>query len=209
MTIEIKIEMLSPLHLGSGAGSVTVDSDIIHDDVGMPLFPAKRLKGLLYESAIEVAEMAELSGREFVSRATVEELFHHGASAVEFICHDLTACDTATHDYLKYVLAAYPGITASDVFAEHTSIRYATRIDRETGTAADTSLRNIRVLDRRMTFSGSIELVGAEPRHVEALALAAQNLHYVGGKRNRGLGQVRCTITGQNELVERALGEGK
>lgn len=209
MTIDIKIEMLSPLHLGSGAGSVTVDSDIIHDDVGMPIFPAKRLKGLLYESAIEVTEMAELSGRDFVTRGTVEELFHHGASAVEFICHNLTACDAATHDYLKYVLVTYPDITASDVFAEHTSIRYATRIDRATGTAADTSLRNIRVLDRHVTFRGSIELVGAEPRHVEALVLAAQNLHYVGGKRNRGLGRVRCTIANQKKLVESALGEAK
>ena len=54
------IKALSPLHLGSGQADVNVDAEVIHDDAGLPYFPAKRFKGLLYESALEVAEMSEL-----------------------------------------------------------------------------------------------------------------------------------------------------
>lgn len=212
MKLNIEIKLLSPLHLGAGSGDVTIDADIIHDDVGLPVFPARRLRGLLYESALEVVEMGELSGHEIVSRQTLAELFNRdGSGAVTLRIHDLTPTGGATmHDYLQYLIERYDSLQADDVLEELTSVRYQTAIDRETGTAADGSLRNIRVLDSDMIvgFSGEIELAGEE-RHLAALAIAAQNLHYAGGKRNRGLGHIACTIDGQKKIVREALKRAK
>lgn len=214
MKLHIDIEMLSPLHLGAGTGDVTIDADIIHDDVGLPVFPARRLRGLLYESALEVVEMGELAGREIIARRTLAELFNRdGRGAVTLRIHDLALeGGAAMHDYLQQLLARYQSLTATDILEELTSIRYQTKIDDATGTAADGSLRNLRVLDYLGRFTGELELVGDE-RHLEALALAAQNLHYAGAKRSRGLGRIACHLEGQAELVraalERAAGSAK
>ena len=45
----------------SGQGDVNTDSTVVHDCYGIPFIPAKRVRGVLYESALEVAEMMELS----------------------------------------------------------------------------------------------------------------------------------------------------
>ena len=50
----LRIEALSPLALTSGKADVTLDSTIVHDKYGIPLFPAKRLRGLLYLSLIHI-----------------------------------------------------------------------------------------------------------------------------------------------------------
>ena len=57
----LTIKLLSPTMLMSGQGDVNTDSTIIHDRYGIPYIPAKRVRGVLYESALEVAEMMELS----------------------------------------------------------------------------------------------------------------------------------------------------
>lgn len=43
--LTVTIKTLSPLHLGSGQESIIVDSDVVHDQYGMPYFPAKRFRG--------------------------------------------------------------------------------------------------------------------------------------------------------------------
>ena len=54
MKIEITVTVVSPLHLGAGTADINVDADIVHDEYGLPYFPGRRFKGLLYESAVEV-----------------------------------------------------------------------------------------------------------------------------------------------------------
>ena len=51
----LTIKLLSPTMLMSGQGDVNTDSTIIHDRYGIPYIPAKRVRGVLYESALEVA----------------------------------------------------------------------------------------------------------------------------------------------------------
>ena len=50
----LEVAALSPLHLGSGRADVNVDAEVLHDRTGLPFFPGKRLKGVIYESALEV-----------------------------------------------------------------------------------------------------------------------------------------------------------
>ena len=80
---DVTIEILSPIHLSSGQADVTVDVEIIHDAQGFPYFPAKRFKGLLYESAVEVLEMFALSGLDAKNLSPLEKIFHrHSESEV-------------------------------------------------------------------------------------------------------------------------------
>ena len=58
----LTIKLLSPTMLMSGQGDVNTDSTIVHDRYGIPFIPAKRVRGVLYESAIEVAEMMHAAG---------------------------------------------------------------------------------------------------------------------------------------------------
>ena len=53
---KIRIEAKSSLQLSTNKSDIMIDTEIVHDQYGMPYFPAKRFKGLLYESAVEMAE---------------------------------------------------------------------------------------------------------------------------------------------------------
>ena len=75
LNIELQIKLLSDMHLGSGKADVNLDADIVYDENGMPYFPAKRLKGLLYESAKEILEMSAVSGKLLFTEEAVENLF--------------------------------------------------------------------------------------------------------------------------------------
>ena len=97
--LEIELTTLSPLHLGSGRADVMVDAEVVHDEFGMPFFPAKRFKGILFESALEVAEMAELSQGKFLDRTAVETMFQHGGTSdCQLIFSDLFLPDIQLYE---------------------------------------------------------------------------------------------------------------
>ena len=100
-----------------------------------------------------------------------------------------------------------------DVLGQYTSLRYQTRIDRKTGTAADTSLHNLRVVDAGLEFYGQVRLLGGTLQQFQLLALAMKNLTAAGGKRNRGVGEIswRMEQDGrdiQTILIDTVLKEG-
>lgn len=196
-TATVYIKALSPLHLGSGQADVNVDAEVIHDDAGLPYFPAKRFKGLLYESALEVAEMSELSGLNLLAKEEIDALFHRGcAGEAQLIIPNLYLEDQAAmHESWAYLEEAFPALfQPSDVLESYTSLRYQTKIDRETGTAADTSLHNMRVVDAGLCFKGEIEIVDGNRRAWEILVLALRNLSEAGLKRTRGFGHIACSM---------------
>lgn len=196
-TATVHIKALSPLHLGSGQADVNVDAEVIHDDVGLPYFPAKRFKGLLYESALEVAEMSELSGLNLLDKAEIDALFQRGCTGeAQLIVPNLYLEDQAAmHESWAYLEDAFPALfQPSDVLESYTSLRYQTKINRETGTAADTSLHNMRVVDAGLCFKGEIEIIDGNRRAWEILVLALRNLNEAGLKRTRGFGHIACTM---------------
>ena len=194
---DVTIEILSPIHLSSGQADVTVDAEIIHDALGFPYFPAKRFKGLLYESALEVLEMFELSGLDTENLSPLEKIFHrHSSSEVQLIVPNFYITPAAEYqDFCaewKYLQATYPEVfTAAEVLNALTSIRYQTKLDN--GIAAEGSLHNMRVLDDGIKFFGRITLLNADKKVLNLLALAIKNLTCAGLKRNRGFGRLKCT----------------
>ena len=216
----LEVAALSPLHLGSGRADVNVDAEVVHDRAGLPYFPGKRLKGLIYESALEVLEMSELAGLNLFTEEEMEELFQHNVqSDTQLTIPNLhlaseEAARQMEEDWL-YLQQHYPElVSAQDVLSLYTSLRYQTMIDRETGTAAETSLRNIRVVDEGLTFCGTVRLKGGTRKKLTILALALRNLSQAGMKRNRGFGRISCAMLQHGKdirsvLVNEALKGGK
>lgn len=198
MKIKVKIELLSPIQLASGKANVVIDSDATHDEYGVPYFPAKRFKGLLYESAIEIMEMGELCEKNIIDKNAIDDLFGKNEnSKTEMFIHNF---NLPRYDEMRkawsYLQEQFPGIIDKDaVLKEYTSVRYQTKIDDNTGIAAETSLRNMRVVNTGLVFEGIIDLVGnIEDRHIQSIILAISNLRYAGAKRNRGFGHIKCTV---------------
>ena len=217
VNVDVTIKILSPIHLGSGQADVNVDAEIVHDAFGLPYFPAKRFKGLLYESAVEVVEMFELSGLDTQNLSPLEKIFHrHSESDVQLVVPNFFIAPPDEYGRLcaewKYLQWKFPAIfTATEVLNAFTSLRYQTRL--ENGVAADGSLRNLRVLDAGTKFFGTITLLHADEKILNLLVLAIKNLSAAGTKRNRGFGRIECTATFEDgatsdTLTEKFFAEG-
>lgn len=192
-SLQVEVKLLSPLQLGSGKADVILDSEAVHDRYGLPYFPGKRFKGLLYESAIE---MAEISNGAWFTAEEVEALFGHGNSdMVAMRIDNLTLNDyEKKQEQWKYLQKSFPGLFDKDALWEsYTSVRYQTAID-ENGIADEGSLHNLRVVDAGLKFTGSICLLQDVPKAQEILKKALMNLRYAGAKRNRGCGHIRCRL---------------
>ena len=113
--VDVTIKILSPIHLGSGQADVNVDAEIVHDAFGLPYFPAKRFKGLLYESALEVREMFELSGLDTQNLSPLEKIFHRqSVSEVQLIVPNFFIAPPAKYKQLcaewKFLQTTFPKI---------------------------------------------------------------------------------------------------
>ena len=63
--MKIKIELLSDLCTCSGETyNSMVDMDVVYDENGIPYIPAKRLKGCIRESALEMQELGIITQEE-------------------------------------------------------------------------------------------------------------------------------------------------
>lgn len=196
--MQVEVTLLSPLELGSGKADVVLDSEAVHDKYGMPFFPGKRFKGLLYESALE---LVEISGGAWFTEAEVKALFGHGSSdTVALRIDNLTLTDyEKKQEQWQYLQESFAELFDKDsLWESYTSIRYQTAID-ENGIADEGSLRNLRVVDAGLKFTGSISLLQDVPKAQEILAKALLNLRYAGAKRNRGCGRIRCRLMDESK----------
>lgn len=196
--MQVEVTLLSPLELGSGKADVVLDSEAVHDKYGMPFFPGKRFKGLLYESALE---LVEISCGAWFTEDEVNALFGHGSSdTVALRIDNLTLTDyEKKQEQWQYLQESFPELFDKGALWEsYTSIRYQTAID-ENGIADEGSLRNLRVVDAGLKFTGSISLLQDVPKAQEILAKALMNLRYAGAKRNRGCGHVRCRLMDESK----------
>ena len=197
--MKIEIELLSPLQLSSGREDIIHDSDAVHDSYGVPYFPGKRLKGLLYESALELVEM----GAKFNKR-DIDILFGNIGETRIRIDNFYLQSNTEAEDAEKirsswsYLENKYPEIfNTENVWQSYTEVRHQTKIDEATGTAEDKSLRNMRVVQKgkRLAFIGDIYLLAGANRINDDEIIVEQallNLRFAGSKRNRGFGRIKC-----------------
>ena len=63
----------------------------------------------------------------------------------------------------------------------------------------------MRAVDAHQRFAGRIKVLGGKPEHLELLALAFQNLQQSGLKRNRGFGEIKCTMLQDGNNIQSTL----
>lgn len=203
---ELVIRLRSDLCPGSGEGFLSgVDSDVFHDQRGIPQIPGRRLKGCLRQAARDI----------FVDPALVKLLFGTPGSSESGL---LTVMD-ATLDIPTSMQVPSDPADALDML---TYTRAQTKLDPATGTVADGTLRYTRVvrhylptLDKdepfaEATFHARLELRDSPTAPNEEMRAAmcriARALKNVGLNRNRGLGAVACKL--QDETTWQPIGNG-
>lgn len=196
--LRMQIDVDTFLMLGSGAGRGSyIDSDIIVDEEGLPIFPARRLKGLLRESALEVQEMLQQAELDGFLPLRIDTVFGSSNFPSVLRLNNLYPPDyEETVHWLHYIRQEYKQlINKETITSALTDVRQQTSIN-EDGYAQDGSLRSIRVLRTPYTFTGTVEILDGELKtEIETiLALACLNLKRVGSSRNRGWGAITCSL---------------
>lgn len=200
---DLKLTLNSDTLIGSGEGyGAVVDSDVVFDDCGIPYIPAKRVKGLLRDSARIAGEMLETAKLE-LNRCSLDELFGNpgmDASADISVSNLYVEDYENNHKWIDFFINGkdfHEKISKETVIQYFTSLRRSTQID-EDGVAKDHSLRTARVIKRGNVFYGNVELRGTDDADLNKkeclLALACMNLKNIGTKRNRGFGEVKAEL---------------
>lgn len=195
MRYQVTLSSESLLLVGSGEGGVLIDADVVFHPAGFPYIPAKRFKGLLKESLQEVLEI--MGKEDEYIRSTVLQLFgkpgaitHEGKLVFRnFFLEDWQNISEELSK-LSSLEAFYP----ERVKAYFTTEVQQTAID-ENGIAKKRSLRNYRTLKPGLKFEGTIGTISPlDDEEWELLQRSVANLRFVGTRRNRGFGRVKCSI---------------
>lgn len=233
----LKIKLLSDTIFSGGESIVSIsDIDELYDDYKIPYYKGKSVKGNIRESAELIIEnqkkfdeekarqneeiVKALFGKTFLS----EQLSEENEDKKELYRDDQTqgilrfenaSLEDDLKQNLKY-LVDKKIITKDEIISSLTDIRYATKIDREYGTAKKGSLRSMRVLNKGITFSANIYSERDLTEDELALLLCAvKATRHVGTLRSRGKGQVECTLLSEKinlddknieKLVKKAVG---
>ena len=214
MTREYRLEitLASPVLIGSGDGwGALIDADVVFDDLGLPFIPARRIKGALRESALEVLEMFEASGIGGLSPVDWEDAFGRTGTVDggAFNFNNLLLPEyVAVRDWCRWALDNCPGVISMETIMNAlTETRDQTSLT-DDGVAEDRSLRRSRVLRAGLSFTGAVTHVHSGLRAVQLLALACLNLRYMGTMRHKGCGHVSCALfDGEENLSAKILEE--
>jgi len=198
--MKINMTLLSDAIPGSGEGIAgIIDSDIVYDEFGIPYIPAKRIKGILKESARDLMDVGKLS------QAQIDALF--GVSGNDKGT-DLKISDGFIEDYeeirifLKAVRhnyeKAYALFNPEAVLGYYSYTRSQTTIGKD-GTAQEDTLRTFRILKRGLTFSLDVDCPDGCKEDLETICKVT---HSFGTSRTRGTGAIKLQL--QDEIQDAA-----
>ena len=204
---EIHITLYSDLCPGNGYSYYgTIDSEVEHDDFGLPFIPARRLKCCLRECA----QLISNSGLWEKSTDTLNYLFGVSAddgtkgirienayiSGYEQIKEDLKLLQE-NKEFQKY-------ISPDEVLDIFSDVKAQTKM--ENGVADDNSLRFTRIIhqfspfnkENRLEFIAKVEYPEGQEEKLKQICKA---LRHIGMNRNRGLGCVKCEFKAEDEAA--------
>lgn len=197
----VQIQLLSDTLIGSAEGYGTViDKDSVFDEVGLPIIPGKRIKGILREQAelLNTFQPISIQSADGSDKTAIEIIFGDAGitdkkteylSVSNFVLHDYEENKT----YLKY-LTQKGEISRSEVIEYFTTLRMMTSIDQD-GIAKETSLRTFRVLKKGLVFEGSLLFDSGQCQDFRNILALTRR---IGSMRNRGLGQIQCRLLENN-----------
>jgi CRISPR-associated protein Csx10 len=202
MSYTLKITTESFLLTGSGEGAALIDADVVFHPSGFPMIPARRVKGMLKESLVEVLEIFGKKQGEI--KAMVSSLFGDPGLPTyqgKLLFHNLML--EGWDQIAEEIKNAPPkGVLQPDfVKAYFTEEVQQTAIGREgkpnevEGVAKKRSLRNYRVIKPGYTFESPLSLTDVlNEKEEKYLKHASLNLRHAGTRRNRGFGKIRCQL---------------
>lgn len=200
------IELLSPAHIGSGDGfGAIIDSDVIFDELGIPYIPAKRVKGCLRDSAMEVCEFFNQANVPFSGE--IDKLFGKPGglkSAPVFFSNLYLPQYHKNKMWLKHFIEDTKFgnvVTSTGICETFTEIRQQTRIS-SSGIAQEGSLRTIRVVNEGLIFEGDIFFEEEDATLLRTLVFACMNCRSFGTTRNRGFGEIHCYVRDEQGKVD-------
>lgn len=184
---------------GDGMQKGTVDIDIQSDEFGLPYFSARTLKGMLRKEA-----------QWFVDHVVENKPAYKKAFETLFGKANKYGGDLAIYESLRFSDAKLSDSLYRQIVREEYSprkvlqsistIRTMTSIEKESGTAKDGSLRQVRVIHPHYTFFAPIfstrSLTEVE---MELFEYAVKLLRSIGMMRNRGKGEVTCSVHWQEQ----------
>lgn len=191
---KLKIELLSDMCCGSGEGN-GVNQDITsgYDETGLPVIYGKRLKGLLKDKA----EFLKTYSYDSVNSdlidtvfgtATRQGLLKVGNATIEYadeIRDELQNLDEGQASYIN-------PRSVEEVF---TANRFSTEIGKN-GIAKNKSLRTIGTVPKGIILYSELmlDVENKKSNEYKLLENTCKLLRGIGLNRNRGLGEVRCTL---------------
>ncbi|HEY2090404.1 MAG TPA: hypothetical protein VGJ81_00815 [Thermoanaerobaculia bacterium] len=195
----IAIELLSDTTFSGGSSTAgEVDIEVDHDDLGLPRFGGKTIRGILRDSWLSMAEhFPDLA-------AAAENILGAGAAFADTVVLriDDASVDAHVREAVRLALTRTPHPLGTDeILRSLSDIRYQTAEERATGAPARASLRASRVWLRGLVlFSNLRWLRPPTDAELRCLALVLLGSRHAGLSRNRGRGFLRMTLIapGQN-----------
>jgi len=217
---ELQIELLSDTTFAaSEAVGGEVDTEVDHDELGLPCCGGKTLRGLLRDSFLSMARnFPELHD------AAVAVFGLEGSLEREAILHIGDAqIDADSRAWLAKAMSREENhsLTPRDVLLSLTAIRRQTSEDRSTGAPAQHSLRSSRVVlhaipgDKRGEFAKLTMFAplrwsrDPSPLELRCVAMAALATRHAGTSRTRGRGHIRITLNGKLGYTRKLLEEAQ
>ena len=199
---QLVIELKSDLVTGSGEGwSNIIDTDIVHDQYGFPYIPARRVKGLLKEAALELVDY------ELLTESKVDEIFgNEEKEGHHFVLYNafLPYYEDMKNEVMNMDEKYHPYIYPESVLNQFTSVRYQTSIaltddedkQQSKGVALVNSLRSTRAIDKGNKFYAYIEF---EENDKDIIEKCLKMVHHMGINRTRGFGEVDLYLENENK----------
>jgi hypothetical protein len=186
-TLEISLESDTAFSMGAGISGM-VDSEIQHDDNGLPFISGRTLKGLLVNECSEI--LYALNDAQNWKDAA-QSLF--GSRGDMDVLSGLSIGDaTLAPDLVNQILC--DELTRQEVLDALTSIRYQTAMS-EQGAPKDESLRATRTLISGLIFYAPFSLPDDNLQARSLLAACVLSLRHAGLGRRRGKGKIKVGIT--------------
>ena len=185
------IELKSDICVSNGESfGSTIDTDISCDKFGLPVIKAKNIKGCLREISEELEDIKA------VDEGFTDKVFGVPGDELPSIFQIQNAHPV---NYTELINDIRTNNISPDIIKTiYTYTRVQTSIDKETGTAKKETLRSIRVLCRGSVFLCEYSI---PDDYAEGIKKCIKALRYIGMNRTRGLGNIRCIIPEQENIV--------
>jgi CRISPR/Cas system CSM-associated protein Csm3 (group 7 of RAMP superfamily) len=196
-TYILKLTLLSEATFGRGDGVAGyVDTEVEHDDRGLPYLHGRGVKGLLTAQCADILGALESLPAHSKLAEAATRLFGEGGSDLR-ANGALSVGPALLPRNLREAVEAVEAkhLSRTDVLEALTTIRRQTSIDEKTGAARENTLRSVRVLIRGLVFEATLNTDrDLDVTEQAVLAACVKAIRRVGTHRSRGLGRVQAEL---------------